>query len=625
MMARLVRPEWHLAVAAFVLGAAAAQQGPAPAQQADTPPTFARDVAPIVHRSCSPCHRPGQPAPFALLSFADVEKRRAQIVEVTQSRLMPPWLVVHGELADDRRLSEQEITTLRRWVEAGAPRGDVAAEPPAPVFASGWQLREPDLIVTAPVALVVAAAGADAVRNLVLPVDVTALRYVEAVEIRPGSRAVHHAVLGVDATRESRRLDAADAEPGFPGMTLGAAVPPDGHFLGWTPGKSVRRNPPGQAWRLRPGDDFVLQLHVVPTGKAEVVQPEIGLWFTAQPTVTTFVPLLLFSERIDIAPGVRDFTLRDHLDLPVPVTIHAIYPHAHYVCRRMRGTVTLPGNEPRVLFGIDAWDFDWQDDYRLREPLVLPAGARLAIEYVYDNSDTNPNNPTRPPRHVRFGQASADEMGTLTVAVAVADAAQRTRLEEATVARQLEKIPDAWNVLLRHAQLARERGDLATATAALARARTISPGSADVVIEQGVCAELAKRPDDARRCYEQALQIDPSRGLAHLQLGALLGRGGDGTGALAHFEQAVRTLPNASIVHNNLATAHFQLGDLAKARTHYERATALDPEYFGSWFNLGRVLRRLGEREPARTALQRAAALRPGDRQVAAELDALGR
>lgn len=593
--------------------------------QGEGVPTFARDVAPIVWRSCAGCHRPGQPAPFSLLSFDDVWKRRAQIADVTQQRLMPPWLPTHGDFVDDRRLSAAEIATLQQWAQAGGPRGEVANEPAVPTFTSGWQLGEPDLIVKVPTALRVPASGGDLVRNLVLPVDVPKLRHVAAVEIRPGSRAVHHAILGVDATRYSRQRDAADAEPGFPGMTLGAAVPPDGQFLGWTPGKSVRRAARGHAWRLRPGCDFVLQLHLVPTGKEEQVQPEIGLWFTDDPVTTTFVPVVLLNDAIDLAPGQRDFVLRDHLDLPVPVTVHALYPHAHHLCRRMRGTAKLPDGSERLLFAIDAWDFDWQDDYRFRTPVELPAGTRLAFEYVYDNSEANPNNPSRPPVRVRFGQASADEMGTLTLSVSLPEPSGQPTLEQAIVTRELEKSPDAWNVMLRQARLLRERGDVAAAKVALARARTISPGSADVVVELGLCAERDRQPAEAAALYEQALLLDPGHGLAHLQLGTLAGRAGRGAEALRHFEQAVLALPNLPLAHHNLATACFQLERLELAVVHYRRAVALAPDYFQPWLLLGRVLVRLERRDEARAALQQAAALRPADATVRAELDALGR
>jgi len=589
-----------------------------------TPPTWSRDVAPLIHRACAGCHRPGQPVPFPLLGFDDVWKRREMLVEVTQLRRMPPWLPTHGDLLGDRRLRADEIELLRAWAAAGGPRGDAKDEPAPPTFASDWQFGEPHLVVHATAPLAVAASGPDVVRNLVIPVGVDRLRYVEAVEIRPGNRAVHHAVLAVDETRQSRRRDHDDAEPGFAGMSLGAAVPPDGHFLGWTPGKSVRRNAPGSAWRLRPGADLVLQLHVVPTGKNELVQPEIGFWFTDVPTTTTYAPVVLFSEAIDIAPGVADFVLRDHFVLPVPATLHALYPHAHRICRRMRATATLPGGGVRVLLAIDAWDFDWQDDYRLRVPMPLPAGTTLAIEYEYDNSEANPANPSRPPRRVRFGQQSADEMGTMTFALTV-EPADVVALEEAHVARQLEKLPDAWNLLLQQARFRRDRGDLAGAKAALVRARTISPGSADVVLELGLCAEREGRLDDAARAYHEALVLDPGHGLAHVQLGVLAGRDARATEARQHFARALQVLPHSAVVHGNFANACFQLDELELAATHYRRAVAIDPEYFGPWLNLGRVLARLGQRDEARAALQRALALRPGHRDAAAELEALAR
>lgn len=602
------------ALAAWFGSAAAAQE----------PPTFARDVAPIVHRACAPCHRPGQPAPFQLLTYADVFKKRSFVADVTARRYMPPWQPTAGDFVGDRRLGDAEIATLLRWVDAGAPRGDEAVEPAPPKFAGGWQLGEPDLVLTMPDELQVPADGPDLVRNFVVPAGVGRLRYVAALEIRPGNRAVHHAVLGVDRTAESRRRDERDAEPGFAGMSLGAAAPPDGHFLGWTPGKSVRRASPGMAWRLWPGDDLVLQLHAVPVGKPERVRPQIGLWFTDEPTRTVYDLVTLFSEAIDIAPGQRDFVLEDHLVLPVAVTLHALYPHAHYVCRRMRGNATLPGGEVRTLFAIDAWDFDWQDDYELREPMALPAGTRLAIDYRYDNSEHNPNNPLRPLRRVRFGQESADEMGTLTLSLTLRDPADRPALQRAIVDRELEKVPGAWNLLVRKARLERERGQLDAAALALARAREISPGAADVFVELGLLAEQRGRLDEAGAHYREALQLDPGLGIAHLQLGAIRGRAGDSAAALSHFTAAVAALPNSPLAHNNLATAYFAEGRLDRAELHYRRAVALDPDYFNAWFNLGRVLLGLRRMDDARAALERAAALRPDSAPVRELLQRLG-
>jgi len=608
----------RIGCAALALAVAAPGQEPHPVAD------YATTIGPLVRRACAQCHRPGQPAPFALANHADLARRRAKIADVVRERTMPPWPITHGDFADARALADGERDALLAWLDAGAPRGDGPELPPLPA-GDGWQLGAPDLVVRAPEALPVPAAGDDVVRNLVLPVGVDRLRFVAAVEIRPGNRAVHHAVLAVDGGRASRQRDAEDPGVGFGGMAMGGAAPPDGHFLGWTPGKTTRRAPKGDAWRLRPGDDLVLQLHLVPTGKDERVQPEIGLWFTDEPTTRSFALVALFSEAIDIAPGVTDFTLRDVVTLPAPTTLHALYPHAHRVCRRMRATFQRPGDATAAtLFAIDRWDFDWQDDYRLAPPLPLPAGTRIAFEYVYDNSEQNPSLTTRPPARVVFGQRSADEMGTLTLSLAVVDADRRA-LDLAMVENDLAKVPRAWNLWVKKARHLRERGDFAGARTALMRAVDVSPGAADIPFELGLVHEQEGKPQEAQRCYEATLQLDPAHGLAHLQLGALLGRAGKGDEARRHFEQAVAALPNAASAHHNLATANLQLGRLAEARMHYERAVALQPDHFGAWINLGRTLAALGEREPARAALQRAQQLRPGDAAVQRELDALGR
>lgn len=593
-------------LALLVLAAACGEQG------ASSGPTFAGEVAEIVYSSCTPCHRPGGPTPFSLLGYADVYKRRKQIIEVTRDRLMPPWLPSHGDFVGDRRLSNERIALLQRWVEDGAPRGDAAAEPPCPEFPAGWQLREPDLVLNLDRELVVPASGPDTFRNFVIPVGIEAVEFVEAVEIQPGSTSVHHAVLAVDPTRESRRLDALDAEPGFPGMVVGNAVPPDGHFLGWTPGKRVRPEKKGMAWRLWPGHDLVLQLHLTPTGKRETLRPRIGLYFTDVEPVVVSYPLVLFSEKIDIPPGVGDYVVRDHFVTPVPVSVHSIYPHAHYLCRQMRATVTLPGGASRDLFRIDRWDFDWQDDYRFREPVHLPAGTRVNFEYRYDNSEANPQNPFNPPRWVRFGQESTDEMGTLTLQVTTADADARKALVEANLRRDLEKLDYDAGLLLRLTGLLREMNRNDEALRTVERVRRREPEHVGGLRELGLCLALAGRMPDAERVLAECVNRDPSQNAARMELASILARSGRTRRAIELFEEALKISPSLAPLHNNLATACFAEGKLERAERHYRRAIALDDEYFGAWFNLGRVLAGMGRKGDARVALLRARELRPG-------------
>lgn len=603
--------------ALLLLASACGEQG------AVTAPTYAGEVAEIVYASCTPCHRPGGPTPFSLLGYDDVYKRRDQIVEVTSDRLMPPWLPSHGDFVGDRRLSDEQVALLQRWVEEGAPRGEPSTEPPCPEFTDGWQLREPDLILELEHDVVVPAIGPDAFRNFVIPVGLDVVRFVEAVEIQPGNAAVHHAVLGVDDTRESRRLDALTAQPGFPGMVVGNARPPDGQFLGWTPGKRVRTNDKGMAWRLWPGHDLVLQLHLTPTGKREVLRPRIGLYFTDVPPALLSFPLVLFWDKIDVPPGVADYTITDHFVTPVPIVVHSIYPHAHYLCQKMRATVTMPGGASRDLFRIDRWDFDWQDDYRFREPVRLPAGSRIEFEYRYDNSESNPQNPFSPPRRVRFGQKSTDEMGTLTLQLTVASADARRVLVEANLRRDLEKIGYDAALLLHLAGLLREMNRIDESLSIVERVRVREPELADALRELGLSLAAAGRVPEAERALTECLERDASQNVARMELANILARSGRTQRAIELFEAALKISPSRAALHNNLATACFAEGNLERAERHYRRAVAIDGHYFGAWFNLGRVLAGMQRKGDAKTALLRARELRPGHAGVEQALRAL--
>lgn len=199
-----------------------------------SPVTFNKDIAPIIFRNCTPCHRPGQSAPFSLVTYEDVRKRATDIVEVTARRYMPPWLPEHGygEFADERRLSIDEIKTIQRWSSAGQIEGAAADRPPLPQWNSDWQLGQPDLTLTMPEVYTLAAEGRDVFRNFVQPVRLGEKRFVRGVEFHPGNpKVVHHAFIKVDRTSQSRRMDLRDSEPGFPGMSAPAEIP-GGHFLG---------------------------------------------------------------------------------------------------------------------------------------------------------------------------------------------------------------------------------------------------------------------------------------------------------------------------------------------------------------------------------------------------------
>ena len=236
-------------------------------------PTFAEHVAPIVFDNCVVCHQPEGIGPFTLLDYDEVKARGAQIAEVTRSGYMPPWLPERGghSFVGERGLTQDEIDTLRVWVETGMPPGDPQKMPARATLDGGWPLGEPDLVVTMPEVFELSAEGSDVFRNFVIPLTLDETKYVRAVDLRPGAtKALHHAVILVDETESSRLRDAEDDVVGFEGMELGGrSKNPEGHFVGWTPGKTATLGDPDLAWALPRGSDLVLMLHLLPSGRPE--------------------------------------------------------------------------------------------------------------------------------------------------------------------------------------------------------------------------------------------------------------------------------------------------------------------------------------------------------------------
>jgi Tfp pilus assembly protein PilF len=532
--------------------------------------TYCKDIAPILLEHCAPCHRPGEAGGFPLLTYTDARKRSRIIEQVTRTRYMPPWLPEpgFGEFTGENRLTAQQIATIRQWVRAGAPEGNPADSPRPPVFTPGWQLGQPDLVLTVPKPFSVPAEGPDLFWNFVISPAITKTRYVRSVEVRPGSAAsVHHANLLIDRSRSARRQEN-NPGAGFAGMDLNIETPvfdPDSHFLFWKPGGKPWVEPQGMAWSLDPGSDLVLNVHFHPTGKPELVQPSIGLYFTDErPTQS---PMLLQIERdntIDIPPGARNFVVSDDFRLPVDVTVIAVYPHAHYLGTLLEGFASLPDGSRRWLVRIPQWDLNWQAVYHLRKPVFLPRGTVVSMRFHYDNSSQNPRNPNVPPKRVAAGNQSTDEMGHLWLQVLTKNSVEN------------------------------------------------SP----------------KDSRDARAVLEEALMQhrlanDPSNAAAHFSLGSLLLGRKDYAVAIPHFEEALRLNPDQPLVLNNLGAALQGEGRLADAEGRFEQALRLNPGYASARFNLANVFAAEGKWKEAKADYRQIIALNPSDAGAREQLVAL--
>jgi tetratricopeptide (TPR) repeat protein len=571
----------------------ACQRTPAPESQAVAPDstviTFNKHIAPILFANCATCHRPAFPeasagkpvapggaadrsdpicvagAPFPLLDYANVQPRARQIAQATLTRAMPPWLpeAGHGDFVNARRLSDEQIALIQKWVEQGTPEGDPADKPKPPVFPSGWQLGTPDLVLKSGESYTLQAGRGDVFRNFVFPVPRSATRYVRAIEFRADNpRVLHHANVAVDPARVSRTLDRADPGPGFATMLEDEVQ----NVFGWSPGKVPVLEPEDTAWALEEGSDLVVQLHMVQGETPANVQPSIGLFLASTPPTRVPIVVKLESKSIDIPAGEPNYVIEDSYVLPVDVSVVSVYPHAHYLAREMQGTATLPDGTMKPLLLIKRWDVRWQDQYRFKDPLALPRGTTLRMRFTYDNSAANPRSP-RPARRVSWGQNSTDEMGALWVEVVP------SRSEDASV-------------------LTRDYFQRALATDIASAELLVRNNPRDAAAHNRLALKYvqASRIQDAQAQLDEALRLDANDAEAHSNLGTVLQMQGRLAEATPHLEAALTLKPNDDRIRFNLANGLTAAGRTGDAIRELQRAIAINPENADAHFNLAMLL-----------------------------------
>jgi hypothetical protein len=438
------------------------------ADKATPAPTYSKEVVTILHQQCVICHRPGEAAPFPLLTYEDAKKRGKLIAQVTQSKQMPPWKADHGDVAfrNERRLKDEQIAVLQRWVEAGMPEGDTRQLPPLPTFAQGWPLGKPDLVVKMPKSYKVYAEGRDIYRNFAISLGLKEDKWVKAIDFRPSAPSVvHHSLFFLDTTGTAAKKEADSGQVGTTGSMGGAqqggrggAGARAGNILGrlltgrfgegdfasrgapglggWALGARARELPDGLAYKLPKGSDLILSTHFHPSGKAEEECSTVAFYFADKPPVQRFtgiqVPGLFGAlAGINIPAGKKNYTIEDSFVLPVDVKAFGVSAHAHYLAKDFKLTATLPDGTTKSMLSISDWDFTWQEQYQYQDFQSLPKGTKLHVKISYDNSEDNPHNPTDPPKRVRWGRESTDEMGSMTLQVVAAKEEDFPKLQAA--------------------------------------------------------------------------------------------------------------------------------------------------------------------------------------------------
>jgi hypothetical protein len=450
----------RVAVAAIILlgswsGSATAQTAaPAPV------PTFNKDVAPILYTNCTTCHRQGEIAPMSLMTFKDARPWARAIAAKVADGTMPPWHAdpAYGSFVNERRLTDAQKSVIDRWAKGGAPEGNPADLPPVPNYPTGWNIGEPDAVLSMQEDYPIPATGTVDYQYLVVPADFAEDRWIQSWELRPGNpKVVHHVIVYTMAPQAAGTQTAAaparpagvrpppifsfDGNTQIPaGQTGGPPLPPDQRkplgpndrprpgmlspsIGGYVPGNSVRHFPEGTAMLLPAGHSLVFQMHYTTIGKATTDRSRFGVKFAKTPPRIALRSTPLINGSLHIPPGAANHRVDAAMTINNDILLFSMVPHTHVRGIRWRYEAVYPGGRRETILSVPNYDFDWQHEYVFREPLRLPAGTKIEASAWYDNSPANKSNPD-PTKDVWWGDQTYEEMmfTSLTFSVVTAPA-----------------------------------------------------------------------------------------------------------------------------------------------------------------------------------------------------------
>ena len=364
---------------------------------ADGAPTFAKDVAPIFYKSCVECHRPTMFAPMSLVSYDEARPWARAIKSRVVARTMPPWGAdpAHGVFKNDPRLSDADVETIAKWVDAGAPKGDDKDLPAVPQFVDGWTIGKPDAVFAMEEEFTIPATGAVEYKYFRVPTGLTEDKWIQAIEIKPGARAqVHHVIAFTQPA----------GTPLKPGGELGPT-----NIGGVTPNKPGLTFEPGIARLMRGNSDVVLQIHYTTNGTETKDRTQVGIIYAKQPPTKVAGGGMAINPRFVIPAGDGNAEVKATTTLSRDITLTAMTPHMHVRGKDMTYIAHYPDGTSETLLSVPKYDFNWQLTYMLKTPKVLPKGTQVEVIAHFDNSTNNKFNPD-PTKDVRWGDQTWEEM-----------------------------------------------------------------------------------------------------------------------------------------------------------------------------------------------------------------------
>jgi len=378
-------------------------------------PTWSESIAKIIYKNCTSCHRSGGSGPFSMMSYGQAFNNRNSIKFAVSQKNMPPWPpdVSYSKLAHVRALAQEDIDAIVKWVDGGGPSGNLSKAPPAPEYDNLGFIKNPQLVMNTP--------------NYTLPTNVDEYRcfpdssrltkdmWLTGLECIPGNpEIVHHILIFRDGGTKSFQLDSREAGPGY--LCFGGAGTSDAALIGaWVPGSQPFVLPKGFGIKIPARSNIIIQVHYPGGAKGKSDQTLIKLQLTDQPLRETYlIPIL--NHEISMTNGPLKIpantikTFNQRFFVPLNFSVIGVAPHMHLIGTSIKTWAVGPDQKEIPLINIPHWDFHWQGIYQFEKIIKIPAGSMLLSEATYDNTSANHHNPNFPPKEVKVGEATTDEM-----------------------------------------------------------------------------------------------------------------------------------------------------------------------------------------------------------------------
>jgi hypothetical protein len=405
-----------LVFCSVALGRPSAQQN---AGSTDVP-TFNKDVAPILYKNCTQCHRPGEIAPMSLLTYEAARPWARSIRDKVSEGVMPPWHAdaPAGTFENERRLSDVERRTLVAWANGGAPQGNPADLPAAPTYTNGWLIGKPDVVFEMLEDFSVPAEGEVQYEYFYIPTNFTEPKFVEAIEVRPGNRElVHHVLVYHKVSSDVKQPPALRPNTtlqALPLPTVGTRAQrrdrvPARLLATFAPGTSPQVFRSGTALRLEPGGVLELQMHYTANGRAGTDRTKVGMIFSKDPEPREVRATAFFNTQFTLPANSSEVRVDADISTVQDITLWGLFPHTHLRGKQWEYRIEYPDGTKSVVLSVPKYDFNWQTYYMFRDPLKIPAGSKIVSSAWYDNSSGNPSNPD-PKIAVRWGDQTWEEM-----------------------------------------------------------------------------------------------------------------------------------------------------------------------------------------------------------------------